>query len=122
MTKLKGYLTTHILDTARGCPAGGISITACRLDGDSASRQVLAEAITNSDGRTDAPIIASGDFIAGTYELIFHVGPYIKKHFQNHGEPFFDNIPVVFTNSDGDAHYHVPLLLSPYGYSTYRGS
>ncbi len=116
-----GYLTTHILDTARGCPAQGITITAYGVDG-AGKRDKLAEMITNDDGRTDTPLLPQGSFPAASYELVFHAGGYIADHFPDQGQPFFDKISVVFHSNDSDAHYHIPLLLSPYGYSTYRGS
>ena len=118
---MSGYLTTHILDTARGRPAEGIRITLYRLSGD--SREQIAETVTNDDGRTDAPILPSERFATGTYELVFHAGDYLKKTGQTSDEILFlDDIPLRFGMSDAEAHYHVPLLLSPYGYSTYRGS
>lgn len=116
----KGYLTTHVLNTAKGIPAEGIAITLYRHE--DGERVKLAEMQTNDDGRTNSPILPEGEFPAGRYELIFHVGPYIAQHFSDQGTPFFDTIPVLFDSSDANAHYHVPLLLSPYGYSTYRGS
>jgi 5-hydroxyisourate hydrolase len=110
---MSGRLTTHVLDTARGRPAAGIPIELARLDGD--RREVLRALTTNADGRTDEPLLADGDLRAGTYELTFAVG----EHF---GEGFLDRVPVRFTIADADAHYHVPLLVSPWSYSTYRGS
>lgn len=116
-----GYLTTHVLDTARGVPAQGIAITLYRLTGD--SRQKIAEAITNDDGRTDTPILPAGKMPVGTYELIFQVGDYLRASGQVQAEPLFlDHIPIRFGINDDSLHYHVPLLLSPYGYGTYRGS
>ena len=118
---MAGYLTTHVLDTARGCPAAGLKIVLYRLD--AAGRQKLAEAVTNEDGRTDAPILPQGQFAAGVYELVFKAGDYLRAAGQAGAEPLFlDEVPIRFGISDGQAHYHVPLLLSPYGYSTYRGS
>ncbi|WP_299143629.1 hydroxyisourate hydrolase [uncultured Tateyamaria sp.] len=116
-----GYLTTHVLDTARGLPAAGIKIALYRVSGN--SHRKIAEAETNADGRTDTPILPQGKFKAGQYELIFFCGDYIDAHGLN-GEAvkFLDQIPIRFGISDEDAHYHVPLLLSPFGYSTYRGS
>ncbi|WP_299293238.1 hydroxyisourate hydrolase [uncultured Tateyamaria sp.] len=116
-----GYLTTHVLDTARGLPAAGIKIALYRVSGN--SHRKIAEAETNADGRTDTPILPQGKFKAGQYELIFFCGDYIDAHGLN-GEAvkFLDQIPIRFGISDADAHYHVPLLLSPFGYSTYRGS
>ncbi|WP_343116049.1 hydroxyisourate hydrolase [Ostreiculturibacter nitratireducens] len=118
---MSGYLTTHVLDTARGLPAAGLKIRLYRLDG--AGRVKLAEMATNSDGRTDSPILPKEDFAAGTYELVFAAGDYLRATGQSGAEPLFiDEVPIRFGISDAGAHYHVPLLLSPYGYSTYRGS
>lgn len=118
---MSGYLTTHILDTARGCPAEGIRITLYRVSGN--SHKKIAETVTNDDGRTDSPILPQEDFKTGTYELIFHAGDYLKTTGQTSDTILFlDDIPLRFGMNDADAHYHVPLLLSPYGYSTYRGS
>lgn len=117
----KGYLTTHVLDTARGVPADGITIALYRVSGN--SHKKIAEAVTNGDGRTDAPILPEGKFKAGQYELIFFTGDYLDRTGQSDGDPkFLDQIPIRFGVDNADAHYHVPLLLSPYGYSTYRGS
>ena len=115
-----GYLTTHVLDTARGQPASGIKIALYRVSGN--SHRKIAEAETNADGRTDAPILPEGKFKTGTYELIFSAGDYLRATGQAGPEPLFlDQVPLRFGMPE-DAHYHVPLLLSPYGYSTYRGS
>lgn len=116
-----GYLTTHVLDTARGCPASGISIALYRVAGQ--SRQKIAEAVTNADGRTDSPILPKNAFQAGHYELVFSTGEYLRAAGLAAGETMFlDEIPIRFGIDDDSAHYHVPLLLSPFGYSTYRGS
>jgi len=116
-----GYLTTHVLDTARGVPAAGIKIALFRLNDD--SREKVAEAETNADGRTDAPMLPKGEMTTGSYELVFFCSDYIDAHDQNPDTvKFLDQIPIRFGISDASAHYHVPLLLSPYGYSTYRGS
>ncbi|MCB1382383.1 MAG: hydroxyisourate hydrolase [Notoacmeibacter sp.] len=119
----KGYLTTHVLDTARGVPAEGIRIELYRLDG---GRTRIAETVTNDDGRTDSAILPQGVFATGTYELVFFAGDYVRKHGmaspKDGGPLFLDEIPIRFGMDDADAHYHVPLLLSPFGYSTYRGS
>ncbi len=117
----QGYLTTHVLDTARGCPAAGLRIALFRLGRD--SRVFVAEATTNADGRTDAPILPRERFETGIYELVFHAGDYLRASGQAGADPLFlDEVPIRFGMSDGEAHYHVPLLLSPYGYGTYRGS
>jgi 5-hydroxyisourate hydrolase len=118
---MSGYLTTHVLDTARGCPADGIRIALYRVSGN--SHQKIAETVTNDDGRTDAPILPKEKFKTGTYELIFFAGDYLRASGQAEGDVLFlDQVPIRFGMSDPDAHYHVPLLLSPYGMSTYRGS
>ncbi|OOY06361.1 hydroxyisourate hydrolase [Thioclava sp. F28-4] len=118
---MAGYLTTHVLDTARGCPAEGLKITLFALDG--GDREVLAEMVTNADGRTDSPILPVERFRTGQFELVFAAGDYLRASGQGAPEPLFlDEIPIRFGMNDAEAHYHVPLLLSPYGYSTYRGS
>ena len=121
MSQTQGYLTTHVLDTARGIPAQGIAITLFRItDG---GREQIATTVTNADGRTDAPILPVDAFATGTYGLVFACGEYLRATGQAGDDPLFlDQIPLRFGMSDPDAHYHVPLLLSPYGYSTYRGS
>ncbi len=117
---MAGYLTTHVLDTARGCPAAGVRITLYRVSGN--SHRKIAEAVTNEDGRTDAPILPEHDFKTGNYELIFHTSDYLDGAGIPPEEPrFLSDIPIRFGMSE-EAHYHVPLLLSPFGYSTYRGS
>lgn len=118
---MSGYLTTHVLDTARGCPAAGMSIELFRIDG--AERHLLRTLVTNDDGRTDAPILPAEDFHPGVYELVFHAGPYLDRLAASPvGDPrFLDVIPIRFGMAEA-SHYHVPLLLSPFGYSTYRGS
>ena len=116
-----GWLTTHVLDTARGVPAEGISITLYGLSGDSYTR--LVTMVTNQDGRTDSPILPKEKFTTGQYELVFAAGDYLRKHKIAGADPLFlDAIPIRFGINDEDSHYHVPLLLSPFGYSTYRGS
>lgn len=121
MSENQGYLTTHVLDTARGRPAAGMRIALHRVTG--GGRELLAEATTNADGRTDTPILERGRFAAGVYELTFHAGPYLDAVAgPADGPRFLDEVPIRFGVDDADAHYHVPLLLSPFGYSTYRGS
>jgi len=115
-----GYLTTHVLDTARGCPARSLKILLWRIT--DAGRLCVGEAITNADGRTDAPILAEADFQTGIYELEFHAGDYLERFGHPSSPRFLDVIPIRFGMSEADSHYHVPLLLSPFGYSTYRGS
>lgn len=117
---MAGFLTTHVLDTARGCPAEGIKILLYRVSGN--SHRKIAETVTNADGRTDAPILPEDKFKTGTYELIFFAGDYLRATGQAGAEPLFlDQVPIRFGMSQDD-HYHVPLLLSPHGMSTYRGS
>ncbi|MBP2558094.1 5-hydroxyisourate hydrolase [Neorhizobium galegae] len=115
-------LTTHVLDTASGKPAEGLSIDLYRLNGD--TREKLTTVVTNSDGRVDGgPVLIGDTFLAGEYELVFHAGDYLRARGVELAEPaFLDVIPIRFGVADTTAHYHVPLLLSPYGYSTYRGS
>ncbi|NRB01867.1 MAG: hydroxyisourate hydrolase [Rhodobacteraceae bacterium] len=116
-----GYLTTHVLDTARGCPAADLRITLYRVTPE--SREQLAETKTNADGRTDGPILPAERFEVGTYELEFAAGDYLRANGLDGEAPLFlDVVPIRFGMSDAEAHYHVPLLLSPYSYSTYRGS
>ena len=116
-----GRLTTHVLDTARGCPAEGIKILLYRVSGN--SHKKIAEAMTNADGRTEAPLLEGKAFKAGIYEMIFCAGDYLDAAGFDLPDPkFVDQVPVRFGLADGDGHYHVPLLLSPFGYSTYRGS
>ena len=117
-----GRLTTHVLDTAAGTPAAGVAVELFRLE-DGGGRTLLRRAATNRDGRCDGPLLAGAEFVAGTYELVFRVG----EHFARQGRPlpepaFLSEVPIRFGISDPGAHYHVPLLISPYGYSTYRGS
>ena len=115
-----GFLTTHVLDTARGCPAEGIKIALYRVSGN--SHRKIAETVTNADGRTDAPILPKEKFKTGSYELIFFAGDYLRANGLAATEPLFlDQVPIRFGMSEDD-HYHVPLLLSPHGMSTYRGS
>jgi 5-hydroxyisourate hydrolase len=116
-----GRLSTHILDTARGRPAAGVRIMLYRVTGQ--SHRKIAEVVTNADGRTDAPLLEGAKLTAGTYELVFRAGDYLRSSGQaGDGILFLDEIPIRFGVPDAAAHYHVPLLLSPFGYSTYRGS
>ncbi|SLN75982.1 hydroxyisourate hydrolase [Oceanibacterium hippocampi] len=116
-----GRLTTHVLDTARGMPAAGLRIELFGLDG--ALRHALGAAVTNADGRCDAPLLSDDSFRVGDYELLFHAGAYFDGLGVDLPTPkFLDIVPIRFGIADPAAHYHVPLLLSPFGYSTYRGS
>jgi len=118
--KMTGYLTTHVLDTARGCPAEGLKIELFRLRG--TARTLLKTLTTNADGRTDQQVLPADEFEIGEYELVFHAGPFLDATGNPpEGPRFLDVIPLRFGMSE-PSHYHVPLLLSPFGYSTYRGS
>ena len=117
----EGRLTTHVLDTARGKPAAGVTITLYRISGQ--SHRKIAATVTNADGRTDAPMLAGKALTAGTYELVFRAGDYLRTSGQaGDGVLFLDEIPIRFGVPDAGQHYHVPLLISPFAYSTYRGS
>ncbi|MBW4709986.1 hydroxyisourate hydrolase [Roseobacter sp. YSTF-M11] len=117
---MAGYLTTHVLDTARGCPAAGLEIELFRIE--ASERVSLRRLVTNDDGRTDVQILPEDEFRIGTYELVFRCGAYFDRLGTPAETPrFLDEIPLRFGMSE-PAHYHVPLLLSPFGYSTYRGS
>ncbi len=121
MADVKGYLTTHVLDTSLGKPAAGLQIDLFSLQG--GARTHICTMETNSDGRTDSAILPQNDFKCGVYELVFKAEDYLKHTAIAQDAPFFlADIPIRFGINDLDAHYHVPLLLSPFGYSTYRGS
>lgn len=115
-----GRLTTHVLDTASGRPAAGLKIWLYRVSGN--SHRKIKEAVTNADGRCDEPLLEGKTFQTGQYELVFFAGDYLRASGGALPDPLFlDQIPIRFGIAE-DKHYHVPLLLSPYGYSTYRGS
>lgn len=114
---MAGYLTTHVLDTATGRPAAGLAITLFRISGEARVR--LREMRTNADGRTDGPILPEAEFETGAYELCFDAGGYLRATGADAG--FLGLVPIRFHMAE-PSHYHVPLLLSPYAYSTYRGS
>lgn len=114
---MAGFLTTHVLDTAHGCPAAGMAVKLVR-DG-----IPLAQTRTNADGRCDAPLLAGASFKTGSYSLVFDVAEYFQaKGVTLPQPPFLDIVTIAFGIGDGEAHYHVPLLVSPFSYSTYRGS
>jgi 5-hydroxyisourate hydrolase len=115
-----GKLSTHVLDLSSGCPAAGLNLSLWRLDG---GRRLILETATNNDGRTDEPLLSGETMAAGKYELVFAVAAY----FQGQGErlpgpAFLDEVPVRFAIADPQASYHVPLLCTPWSYSTYKGS
>ena len=116
-----GRLTTHVLDTASGQPASGVAVRVERLDSATGERTALGDARTNADGRTDAPLLEGDALIAGVYELTFGLGAYFAAGGADEA-PFLGEIPIRFGVADPAAHYHVPLLATPWSYSTYRGS
>jgi len=119
---MPGKLTTHVLDTARGCPAAGLTIALWSIN-PSGEKTLLKTVITNVDGRTDSPLLTDSTLQAGVYELVFSVGAYFAQHLQDLPKlPFLNEVPIQFGIADTTAHYHVPLLASPWSYSTYRGS
>jgi 5-hydroxyisourate hydrolase len=116
-----GRLTTHILDTASGNPAKNVQIGLFRIIDNRA--EWLLTVRTNADGRCDAPLLAGAALVQGVFELVFEVGDYFRAQgLTLPALPFFDRVPVRFAIADTDRHYHVPLLIAPFGYSTYRGS
>jgi 5-hydroxyisourate hydrolase len=104
-------ISTHVLDIAKGVPAAGITVELYSVD------HLIQSAVTNSDGRTDPHLLIGDRIAAGSYEIVFHVEAYLQSD-----QPFFDRITIRFTVDDEQGNYHVPLLLAPHGYSTYRGS
>lgn len=116
-----GQLTTHVLDTAQGIPAAGVPIIVLRVSG--SDRVTVAQAVTNAQGRVDGPLLVGGAFTIGTYELAFEVEDYFRRQpVTLASPPFLDIVTLRFSVADADQHYHVPLLVSPWSYSTYRGS
>jgi 2-oxo-4-hydroxy-4-carboxy-5-ureidoimidazoline decarboxylase len=116
-----GWLSTHVLDTVSGRAAAGVRLVLKELG--SSAEAVLKDTTTNADGRTDAPLLAGGPLRMGTYEIAFHIGAYFAAQGTATGHPpFLDVVPIRFAVAEPEAHYHVPLLASPWAYSTYRGS
>jgi 5-hydroxyisourate hydrolase/2-oxo-4-hydroxy-4-carboxy-5-ureidoimidazoline decarboxylase len=115
-----GKLTTHVLDTTAGHPAAGMRIELHRII--TGGKVPLADLVTNRDGRTDAPLLAGQTMSTGTYRLLFHVGDYFADGGSPDAKKFLDVVPILFRITDAAAAYHVPLLVSPWAYSTYRGS
>ena len=114
-----GRLTTHVLDIANGCPAAAMRIDLFRPG----QHDAISSTITNADGRCESPLLEGQAFTAGEYELVFHAGEYFDSKGQEDGEHrFLNRVVIRFGINDQDQNYHVPLLLSPFGYSTYRGS
>ena len=116
-----GKLTTHVLDTMNGCPAAGMAVALYRLDGEAA--EPLKSFTLNHDGRADKPLLEGDTLQAGRYRLVFEVAAYFRARGVSLPEPpFLDRVPLDFGLADTESHYHVPLLASPWAYSTYRGS
>jgi 5-hydroxyisourate hydrolase len=116
-----GKLTTHVLDTANGCPAAGMAVALYRVEGGSAT--LLKRLALNHDGRADGPLLEGVDFMVGTYRLVFGVAAYFRARGALLAEPpFLDEVALEFGLAEAGSHYHVPLLASPFAYSTYRGS
>lgn len=116
-----GRLTTHVLDTANGVPASGMTVELLAIA--ESGEEMLARVTTNDDGRCDGPLLEGEAFVPGVYELRFHAGAYFRARGTGLPDPaFLDLIPIRFGIADAAEHYHVPLLLSPFAYSTYRGS
>jgi len=116
-----GQLTTHVLDTMHGKPAAGLAVSLFRIDGE--DRELVLSARTNADGRCDAPLLSGPAMLPGVYELVFDVAAYFREAgVALEDPPFLDRIPLRFGLSNAGQHYHVPLLVSPFAYSTYRGS
>lgn len=115
-----GALTTHVLDTANGTPAAGLKIELWSRN--TAEPILLKSTVTNDDGRLDEAALSGDDFVEGKYELRFFVGDYFRSKGMGSDPAFLDVIPLWFGVADRESHYHVPLLVSPYSYSTYRGS
>ena len=117
---MSGLLTTNVLDTANGRPAAGMPLELYTVDGE--NRTLMKSAQTNADGRTEEPLLSREEFAVGLYEIVFNVGGYFARDTGQPDPPFLGHVPIRFGVADPDAHYHVPLLASPWSYSTYRGS
>jgi 5-hydroxyisourate hydrolase len=120
---MAGELTTHVLDTAQGQPAQNMKIELWLVEPQGGQKMLLKSVRSNQDGRTDNPLLFDKTFQIGTYELLFDVGEYFAQSKLSISDPpFLDEVPIRFSIADVEAHYHVPLLVSPWAYSTYRGS
>jgi 5-hydroxyisourate hydrolase len=117
---VSGSLTTHALDTANGKPAAGMSLELYVIEGE--GRRLVTTVRTNAEGRTDEPLLSREEFAVGLYEIVFDVAGYFSGGVDLPAPPFLDRVPIRFGIADPQAHYHVPLLVSPWSYSTYRGS
>src|SRR6185436_2142739 len=117
---MPGKLTTHVLDTAAGKPAAKMKIELWSVGAE--KHEMIKVVATNSDGRVDAPLLEGDALTTGTYQLVFHVGAYFRDQHHADAEKFLKFVPINFIVSDASANYHVPLLVSPWAYSTYRGS
>lgn len=117
---MSGLLTTHALDTANGKPAAGMSLELYALEGE--ERRLVKTTQTNAEGRTDRPLLSREEFAVGLYEIVFDVAGYFSSEMALPDPPFLGRVPIRFGIADPEAHYHVPLLASPWSYSTYRGS
>ncbi|MGO4377388.1 hydroxyisourate hydrolase [Pseudoduganella sp. RAF53_2] len=116
-----GKLSTHVLDITQGKPGAGVQVKLFRVDGN--TKVLLKTAVTNQDGRCEQPLLAGGEVIAGKYELVFGAGDYFAAQGVKLPEPrFVDEVIIAFGIADTDANYHVPIVVSPWAYSTYRGS
>lgn len=125
MSMSDGRVTTHVLDTSKGVPAAGVRIELYTLkrDGEQESKIKVAESVTNADGRLDAPLLDGGKLEPAIYELQFHVESYYaQRSLEELGQALWTIVPIRFAVSDASSHYHIPLLIAPGGYSTYRGS
>ncbi|WP_340013249.1 hydroxyisourate hydrolase [Paenibacillus sp. FSL K6-1318] len=125
MSMSEGRITTHVLDTSKGVPAAGVRIELYTLkrDGEQESKTKVAESVTNADGRLDTPLLDGGKLEQAIYELQFHVESYYaQRSLEKLGQALWTIVPIRFAVSDASSHYHIPLLIAPGGYSTYRGS
>lgn len=125
MSMSEGRITTHVLDTSKGVPASGVRIELYTLkrDGEQESKTKVAESVTNADGRLDTPLLDGGKLERAIYELQFHVESYYaQRSLEELGQTLWTIVPIRFAVSDASSHYHIPLLIAPGGYSTYRGS
>jgi 5-hydroxyisourate hydrolase len=118
---MPGKLSTHALDLTVGRPAAGLRVELWRIDGEG-GRSLVRTAATNADGRTDKPLLGPGELAEGAYELVFFVGAYFGANAVGRAEKFLDQVPVRFNVADPGEGYHVPLIFTPWAYSTYRGS